>query len=618
MTSPQVDVEVLWELLHEQGGRFSGAELADLALGRRDAAAVTAVEAAVRGDRLRFRDRKGMFEPRAAQSVREALRQQELTRQRLIRRDAAVAAARLALSGGTEFDWDEHGELLAVLEEFAVAGDDAPIAVRETAEELLKDLSRSKGGPWMAAVRALTALGRFAEDENLLMRRHRVPVEFGPPVNDEVAALAAEAPAWSDPARIDRTGVMTVAIDDVDTDEVDDALSAQELPDGTWQVEVHIADASAWVPAGGAIDAEARRRGATLYLPDRRVPMLPPALAYELISLAEGQDRAALTFRFHLDQLGRILLFEPLLTTIRVDCQLPYEEVDSLLEARSGSALAQTLRPLFRLADLLCRSRIAAGALEVQPPEIKLKVDASGAVRVTPVERFSAARRLVSEWMIQSGQHAALWCVERGVPVVYRRQDAPDDPPEMPTESMVDAVAFHSIVRKLRKANVSSAPGPHWGLGVQAYTQVTSPIRRYADLQMHRQIKRAVAAPAGTDVDETFGAGAEEAVLHAVAAAEQAGDVVSRIERETNRYYTLKYLAGRKGEPLRAVVVAERDRGRWLVSIEEVALMATVGLAGTPKPRDVRAVEVVAASPRDDRLQLREVGQPPAEAESEE
>jgi exoribonuclease-2 len=151
---------------------------------------------------------------------------------------------------------------------------------------------------------------------------------------------------------------------------------------------------------------------------------------------------------------------------------------------------------------------------------------------------------------------------------------------------------------------------------VDAYIQVTSPIRRYADMVMHRQIKIASAAPAGADPDDVFPPSAQEGVLHAVAAAEQAGDTVSRIERGTNRYFVLKHLESRKGQPLSVIVVAERDRGRWLVSIEEVALMASVVLEGGPKPRDVRTVEVVAASARDDRLQLKEVGQPSGAPES--
>ncbi len=431
---------------------------------------------------------------------------------------------------------------------------------------------------------------------------------------EEIKALDAGPGRGVEPTREDLTGTLAIAIDDVDTDEVDDALSAHELPDGRWRVEVHIADASAWVPEGGAIDAEARRRGATLYLPDRRLPMLPDALAYDRVSLNEGMPRPALTFRIELDRQGRVVDFEPVLSTISVDCQLPYEEVDSLLDARSDTALSKTLRALYRLADLLCDARIARGALEVQPPEVKVKVNAAGEVRVTPVERFSSARRLVSEWMIQCGRLAAQWCAERGVPVVFRRQDAPEDPPEMPTESVVDPVAFHAIVRKLRKAAVSSAPGPHWGLGVEAYSQVTSPIRRYADLVMHRQIKAALTAPPGTR--EPFDSDAEQAVLHAVAAAEQAGDTLSRIERETNRYFVLKHLMAHVGEPMAAVVVAERDRGRWLVSIEDVAIQASVALSGSPKPRDIRSVEVVSVSARADRLQLKEVGQPEGAPES--
>jgi exoribonuclease-2 len=605
-----VDVEVLWELLHGRAGRYSAEDLADLALGTRSDAAVRAVEEALRADTVRFRVRKGLYEPRSTEAVETTLDQQRIAEERDAMREASVAATRLALSGGASLDWEEHAEFLKPLEELAIHGDNTPFATRETAEQLLRDLSRSKGGPWMAAVRALTALGRFEQDENLLLLRHRIPLTFDAEVEEAVKLLVEGANPVDDPAREDLTELLTIAIDDVDTDEVDDALSATPLEGGAWRIDVHIADASAWVPTGGLIDAEARRRGLTLYLPDRRVPMLPDELAYNRISLREDEVRAALTFRIDVDPLGRILGFEPLLSKIRVDCQLPYEEVESLLDARSDTPLGHALRALFRLGGILCKQRISAGALEVQPPEVKVKVDSVGTVRVTPVDRFSPARRLVSEWMIQCGRLAADWCSGRELPVVYRHQETPDDPPDLPQESVVDAVAFNSIIRKLRKATVSSKPAPHWGLGVEAYTQVTSPIRRYADLIMHRQIKASLKA------DPDAPPASEEEVFQAIGAADKAGERIAKIERETNRYFVYRYLESHRDEPIAALVVAPRDRGRWRISLDDLAVQGSVALQGSPSLRDIRMVEVVAVSARDDRLQLREVGQPSGAPES--
>ncbi len=184
MNPEDVDVEVLWELLHETGGRFSAAELAEVALGTRSDEAVRAVGQALAGDRVRFRDRKGLYEPRPAASVQEALRQRRLTEERAARREVAMTAVKLALASGGELDWALHGEPLHPVEELAIHGDNTPAVAREAAEELLRDLARTRGGPWRAAVRTLTSLGRFTEDENLLLLRHRVPQTFGPGVLD--------------------------------------------------------------------------------------------------------------------------------------------------------------------------------------------------------------------------------------------------------------------------------------------------------------------------------------------------------------------------------------------------------------------------------------------------
>ena len=328
--SAGVDVAVLWELLSEEGVRYDPSDLAELAIGETSPEALADVVDALAEDRIHFKERKGRFEPRSAVSVQESLRQRKLAEEREERLRATTHAVRVALSSGRPLPVEEHEEVLRPIVDLAVYGDAAP--KKQAGEELLGALGwRTKGALWLSAFRLLNRLGWFEEDENLLLRRFRVPTRFPATVLEEAEQVVAGADPAEDPARVDRTGAWTLAIDDAETREVDDALSAEPLPDGGTRVEVHIADAAAFVPSGGAIEHEAARRAATVYLPDRMLPMLPPDIGYGVASLGEGIRRPALTFRIDLDARGQIQDFEPFESVISVDRRLTYRQANALL-----------------------------------------------------------------------------------------------------------------------------------------------------------------------------------------------------------------------------------------------------------------------------------------------
>lgn len=612
-SGPLFDVAVLWELLHDEGGRYEPTELAELAVGDARPEAVASVVEALKVDRVHFRERKGAFEPRPAASVEESLRQRRLAEERERRQAETVAAVRAAIASGGPLPAEDHEEVLRPVLELAVFGDQAP--KRQAAQDLLEACDwRRKGPAALSAFRLLVRLGWLDEDENLLLRRHGVTGRFPAAALAEADAVAAGPAPEDDPARIDRTGVLTLAIDDAETSEVDDALSATLMPGGGTRVEVHIADAAAFVPAEGEIEREAGRRGATLYLPDRTWPMLPPVLSRDRASLGGGLVRPAITFRIDLDAAGNVVDFEPAESKVCVDRRLTYEEADALLAG--DSAESQLLRRLRELALRGLQRRCDAGAITVQPPEVKVRVDEAGEVEIVPIHRASPARALVAEWMITTGHLCARWLESAGIPAVYRCQEPPDV--SVPsggdtTATEVDAVLFYALVRQLRRAVIGTRPGLHAGLGVHPYVQVTSPLRRFSDLKLHRQIKgwlRTGAAPAD-----------EAALIAAVGPAEEAVVALSKIERETDRYFVLKHLATRVGEELTGVVLAERERGRWLVELDNLAFQAVVSFAKRRSPGDVVTLRVAAARPREDRLTLHEVaptvGQPGPDRESE-
>ena len=594
---PTVDVEVLWDLLHETGGRYEPSELAELAVGDDRAASVAVVSEALRADRVHFRERKGLFQPRPRASVEESRKQARLKAEREGRLALAVEATRAALEAGETLDRSAHESVLEPIEGLAVHGEAYPR--RQAAEELLEALNPgAPGPPAFAAFELLRRVGWFAEHEHLGLIRAGIPRAFRAAALEEARVLLDGAGRGSGAPREDRRDLLSLAVDDDDTIEVDDALSVTEGPHGGAVVEVHIADAAEWVPRGGAIEADAARRAATLYHPDERIPMLPPDLVAERMSLDAGVDREAMTFRISLDEAGEIVDFEPVLTRVRIDRQLTYEEADEEIgrDTPEGRALAL----LHSLAERSRRRRHAAGALVVQSPEQKVHVEEDGRISIRPLDRGSPSRLTVQEWMIVAGGLAAGWLDAAGIPAVYRSQPPPRErATPLPDGHTIDAATFLGIVKGFRKASVGTEPGPHSGLGLESYVQVTSPIRRYADLMLQHQIRGGLIAGRGplTETD----------LATVAAACAQADDTLRRLERESIRYWTVQHLASRRGEVFEALVLEARDHGRCVVELTEVGLRQGVSLGSHLQPGDTVHLEVVSADARRDRVNLREV-----------
>ena len=364
-----------------------------------------------------------------------------------------------------------------------------------------------------------------------------------PTVFPAAAIVEAESAQPVNPAgRVDLRDLPLVTIDGSDARDFDDAVWAEPDPDpanpGGWHLSVAIADVAWYVRPGSALDREAERRGNSVYFPDRVVPMLPEALSNELCSLKPGVDRACLAVDLRIDIGGRKRRHRFMRAVMRSAARLTYEEVQAARDGPGDLPAAvppEIVNSLYGTFDALAAARAARGALELDIREDRVVLDAERRpVAVVPAPRLDS-HRLIEEFMILANVAAAEELEARRQPGMYRIHDAPDPEKVAALRDYLDELGIPGLAfakgqalkpelfnRLLRRAEANAvAPlvndlvlrcqaqasySPenigHFGLGLRRYAHFTSPIRRYADLLVHRALI-AGANAAGND----FGAG---------------------------------------------------------------------------------------------------------------
>ncbi|HEX6853004.1 MAG TPA: ribonuclease catalytic domain-containing protein [Candidatus Polarisedimenticolaceae bacterium] len=589
-----IDVATVWDLARGSGVAWSESDLADLAVGRRTGEARAALVVALVGDGVHFIRRPEGWQAREPEAVEEILDQNRRSARRGEEKRAALEALRRAGAGEPYVAQGSEVErrYLSALEAVALDGDEADEKERDVAREAIEASGIAYDRAHEAAFRLLRRVGVFEDDdENLDVRRYGLRLGFP----DEVLRAADEAAQRGFPraGREDLVSLVVWTIDGPRTREVDDALSVERLDDGGFRVGVHIADPAAFVAPGDPVDLEAIARGTTFYFPDARLPMLPPAISERAASLVPGEERPALSFLAEVGGDGSIGNWRVVRSIVKVAARLDYEAADASIVDGSGRAAAD-LRALLAAADLREGFRARAGAVRLRAVETEIVVAEDGTLVLERRDTGTPAHRLVSEAMVLAGELAARFASERGIPAIYRRQAPPEGRLPQLSEPVVDPRVVRSVRRLLRRGEAGLTPGRHYALGLEAYAQATSPLRRYQDLVAHRQIGAALRGER-----PPYDAPALQRVA---ATTERAEAEARRAERSRDRYWMLRWFAERTGSILEGIVVETQPRPVVLLDAtctEEVV----PGLAAAAGERV--EVRVIRANPRADLLVLR-------------
>jgi exoribonuclease-2 len=608
-----LSLHTLWEAV--VGDPDPGATLGELAhlwFGDVGPAELLATHESLRDDAVYFRRRTERFTPRPRAEVEQTVARMREAAARAAARErflSTVAAALAALGSGaapsptqgalnSDPAFAPHLELLL---DFAARG--ADYEDKDEALALLEELAERHPGRAYArsaagALQLLVHLGVVRRHENLALRRYGIRTRFPADVLAEAEALA-ERPADVDGLPRLASGVPVFTIDDASTLDCDDALHARTLPDGTVEVGVHITDVGALIEPGSPVDLEARRRGASVYLPTGVIPMLPECLSEGRLSLVAGHTHPVLSFLVVLGRSGELLRSDIVRGAVHVTHRLSYDEADVALDD-PRHPLHGALNLLDLLAGELTAGRTDAGAVAIDLPEVRVAVAAEGAEVRVAVRADSRSHAFVAEFMVLAGRIAAARCLERDIPSVYRVQPDPFEGPDFDAiEELADPLVRDlERVRHMRRGELRGSPAPHAGLGLDAYVQVTSPMRRYADLVMNYQLRRAaMGLPPAFDSDE---------IVDVAARAELSAAACTATQRDTNRYWLLEHLSRKRDEPVEAVVLFhDREAAKTVVPVvlPETMLRSVVAAKGV-RPGQRIHVRVSKADPARDILTL--------------
>ncbi|MBM3461624.1 MAG: VacB/RNase II family 3'-5' exoribonuclease [Armatimonadetes bacterium] len=589
----------LWELMAEEPGQYTIHELAAFYFsGTPESDQISGLLRALRDDRVYFERKSDLYVPhdrermeQLAESIR-AEERKEREREEMVRWLKSTWLRVTAPNGGPEclsryLDWIKD------------------VAVFANESSRFKEVQALLGRAGIAqndgAFQVLVRSGAWSADENLLLHKNRVPREFPADVNAEAGAIVAQFRLHGlpeDASRTDLTHLHAVTIDDEHTVETDDALSIERIDEG-WRVGVHIADPAAFMQPGSALDREALHRATSIYFPDLKIPMLPPVLGTEVCSLTAGSDRFAISLLADLDEAGNLLRSEIVESRIRVRERLTYDDVDAFLEEGR-----EDLTAIFKLGEARRQRRRQSGAVFVPFPsvEVYVEIDEEGShIDVRREEHDIRSHIVVSEFMILANEIVASFCRDREIPAVYRGQAEPTEPIEI--GEVFTALHGFKIRRLLRKGVTSLDPIRHSGLGLDAYLQFTSPIRRYVDLAMHRQVKHYLRHGAPLYAREDM----EKISTHIAGPVEQA----ELMERQRKAYWIFKHLE----ESLwaeRAATVLQTFSDRYHVQLYDTLVETecpSVSGAGV-SPGDRIQVKIELVWPREGVLRVSAV--PPA------
>jgi ribonuclease R len=438
--------------------------------------------------------------------------------------------------------------------------------------------------------------GQPGVDTLAVIRAFGLPEEFPEAALAEARQVAAQFSETDFHGREDFTDELVITIDPPDAKDFDDAVSVTIDPKTKhWILSVHIADVGAFVKPGGALDAEARRRATSVYLPQKVLPMFPEVISNGLASLQEGKLRYVKTVRMEFTpnlQKGHVEFFNGV---IRNRKRFTYEEVQAILNdlairererpeelhASGPTDITTMLRRMRDLALLLRKKRLRRGSLELSMPEAVLEYDDQGRVSGAHFAEHNLSHQIIEEFMLAANEAVAEHFTRHEIPFLRRVHPAPNVekleafaqfadllgyPIKRPqdrfelqrvlneTADKPERAAVHfALLRSLKQAAYSPVQDEHYALASQHYCHFTSPIRRYPDLQVHRQLDRWLKRKStGSDLEELTALGEHCSKMERRA---------ETAERELVKLKILSYLSERLGEQLDAVITGVADYG---------------------------------------------------------
>ncbi|WP_287126732.1 RNB domain-containing ribonuclease [Desulfobacter sp.] len=555
--SESIDIRGLWEILHDDPQEI---DISTMTLFCFDPPLTPDHEAAVIraffNDRLYFKFNKIIFLPftKAQMEAKKRQIREEERRNALITKGSAWL---VRLRDQDHVSEAQDPILLKILKDYYIFGNEAEKSF--LAKEIIKKAGLSSPDP---IFELFVKAGIWDVDENLDLISLQIPTTFSPKVMQSADYLCKTAPlVFDDPKRRDLTNLPLITIDGQSTQDYDDAISLETTENG-YRLGIHIIDVGACIRNGDTIDMAARERASSIYMPDDKLPMIPPSLSEDLCSLKEGQLRPGVSTLVQMNRFFEVQDYQIVPSVIKVHQQMSYTEANIV------NGKNDPITTLYKMATVLRDKRLKAGAIQITLPEVNVWLDENKNIRYTKVDRENPSRMLVSEMMILANTLMAEFLKNNDMPGVFRSQAQPK---QRIFKGIETQLMPNFLQRKqLSRAVITTHPEPHAGLGVPAYVTATSPIRRYHDLLTQRQIKAifGIGTPySSRDLDDIL------------AAISMAVSNTGRIQAARKRYWLIKYLQDLRGESFEGLVL-DAYRDHYTVLLKEFMLESRLPASG--------------------------------------
>jgi exoribonuclease-2 len=571
-----LDLKALWELLNEEREWIDLKTMTEYCFPTPVSAdQQSAVVRALFANRLYFKFDHDRFFPHTVEQVEVILTQQEEERRRNQIIEDGGNWLKAAINDPTPRLPEALADMADILRSLYVFD-------KESRHYTMgKAILTQAGISSMSAIfRLLVRLGVFEENENIDLLRMEIPRSFPDDVLTRAQALADHADTVDLSRRDDFSHVPVITIDGQSTTDYDDALSLERIGDA-FILGIHISDVAHFIKRDDPIDKRAMARGASIYMADNKIPMLPPALSENAASLIQGEYRPCISVLVTLNRFFEIKDFDVIATRIKVDHQLTYSEAAAMADSDPDMAVLVKIGRAFR------EKRLKAGATHITLPEVNVFLDEKGDILIHRIDRESPSRMMVAELMIMGNWMMASFLSRKGLPAIFRSQH---EPKERLYRGETDSLFLNALQRKfVSRAIISHKAGVHSGLGLDAYVTASSPIRRYHDLITQRQIRAALG------LEEAY-TPAEITQLCQMLETPIAN--VGKIQFNRKKYWLIKYLEQRIGEKTPGLVL-DKKRNSFTVILTDYMLEYNLPAGGMNlKPQDTITLVIQSANAR--------------------
>ena len=429
-----------------------------------------------------------------------------------------------------------------------------------------------------------------------VIRRYDLPVEFGDDIYKQIEGIELDINSDELARRKDLRDVLTITIDGEDAKDLDDAISIERLDGGNYRLGVHIADVSHYVKEGTPLDEEALRRGTSVYLVDRVIPMLPHKLCNGICSLNPHEERLALSCIMDIDCKGDVTAYEIAETVIKSDYRMTYTDVNAIVVdgdkvlSEKYAEIVPMLKDCEELARILIKKREKRGSVNFDLPETKIVLGEDGSVKdVRPYDR-TFSTRIIEEFMLIANETVAESSFWQEIPFIYRNHEVPDEEKIKKMGAFIEKLGYRIkgkgelhpkaiaqildkasgtleehvisriVLRSMKQAKYMAENLGHFGLAAKYYCHFTSPIRRYPDLEIHRIIKFGL----NGKLTEKNVSRLNKAVPDIAKLCSLRERVADDAERDVDKLKMAEYMEGHKGEVFEGIISSLTGWGMYV------------------------------------------------------